>query len=102
MITIRASAEGQPTARGGRHQEIAMSRRDLAPLAIAVVIAALTLGAGATERTAVDDVFKAMKVTRVVPPVPVPDVALPAIEGGLIRLADLRGQVVILGFFVTT
>ncbi len=65
------------------------------------IIAALTLGAGAAEWTATNDMFKAMKANRVVPPVPAPDVALPALDSGSIRLADLKGRVVILGFFVT-
>jgi len=42
-----------------------------------------------------------MKVNRVVPPVPASDLTLPALDGGSIRLADLKGRVVILGFFVT-
>jgi cytochrome oxidase Cu insertion factor (SCO1/SenC/PrrC family) len=78
-----------------------MRRRGLSPLAIVSILAALTLSAGAGEWTATDDIFKAMKANRVVPPVPAPDVALPGLDSVSIRLADLKGRVVILGFFVT-
>lgn len=78
-----------------------MRKRGLGPLAIVLIVAAFTVGAGTAEWTATDDIFKAMKVNRVVPPVPAHDVALAALDGGSIRLADLKGRVVILGFFVT-
>jgi cytochrome oxidase Cu insertion factor (SCO1/SenC/PrrC family) len=79
-----------------------MRKRGLGTSAIVSIIAALALGAGAAERTATDDIFEAMRANRVVPPVPAPDVVLPGLDGGSIRLADLRGQAVILGFFVTS
>lgn len=79
-----------------------MRKRGLGTSAIVSIIAALALGAGAAERTATDDIFEAMRANRVVPPVPAPDVVLTGLDGGSIRLADLRGQAVILGFFVTS
>lgn len=79
-----------------------MRNTGLASVAIVVVIAALAVGARGAERTPIDDVFKGMKVSRVVPPVPAPDVALPGLDGGSIRLADLRGEIVLVGFFHTT
>ena len=79
-----------------------MRKQGLAHFALLSMIAALTFGAGAAERPGTDDIFEAMRASRVVPPVAAPDLALPALDGGSIRLADLRGHVVILGFFVTT
>ena len=78
-----------------------MRKRGLGPLAIVLIVAAFTVGAGTAEWTATDDIFEAMRANRVVPPVPAPDVVLPGLDGGSIRLADLHGQAVILGFFVT-
>jgi hypothetical protein len=47
------------------------------------------------------DPFEAMGVLRVVPPAPVPDLAFRALDGRLVRLRDLRGKPVVLGFFTT-
>ncbi len=79
-----------------------MRREGLARLALVSVIAALALGAASAERTVLDEIFEAMRANRVVPPVAAPDVALPAPNGNSMRLTDLRGKVVVLGFFVTT
>lgn len=54
------------------------------------------------ETVAEDDLFAVMKVTRVLPPTAAPDVMLPGVDGGSLRLADLRGKALIVGFFVTT
>jgi cytochrome oxidase Cu insertion factor (SCO1/SenC/PrrC family) len=50
---------------------------------------------------AADDPFSALKASKVAPPEPAPDVTFPTLEGGSLRLADLKGKVVILGFFFT-
>jgi peroxiredoxin len=42
-----------------------------------------------------------MRANRVVPPADAPDVTLPTTDGRSLRLADLRGRAVIVGFFVT-
>ncbi len=76
-------------------------KRGCGPAAIVSIIAAFALGAGAAQGTAPDDVFEAMRANRVVPTVPAPDVVFPRLDGGSVRLADLRGRAVILGFFVT-
>jgi len=73
----------------------------LSRLAVLLLLAAPAVGAGPMERTAVDDLFDAMRANRVAPPVSAPDVTLPALDGGSIRLSDLKGHVVIVGFFVT-
>jgi len=72
-----------------------------ARLALVAIVAALALGAGPAPRTAADDVFNAMRANRVVTPMPAPGVTLPALDGGSMRLEDLRGRVVIVGFFVS-
>lgn len=78
-----------------------MRRQGWAGAAMGAMIAALAVGAGAAERPAVDDAFEAMRANRVVAPVAAPDLTLPALDGRSIRLTDLRGHAVILGFFVT-
>ncbi len=81
---------------------MSMKREGGGRLALVSVVAVLALRAGAAGPTPIDDAFEAMRANRVVPPVPAPDVTLPGLDGRSIRLADLRGHVVILGFFVTT
>lgn len=49
-----------------------------------------------------DDVFGAMKANRAVPPVLAPDLEIPSVTGGSLRLSDFRGKALIVGFFVTT
>lgn len=71
-----------------------MSRVLLGALSLVMLFAG---AASASE----EQLFSAMKVTPVNPPVAVPDLAIPSIDGGVIRLADLRGKVLVLGFFVT-
>ncbi len=50
---------------------------------------------------AAEDPFSGLKASKVAPPEPAPDVTFPTLEGESLRLADLKGKVVILGFFVT-
>ena len=77
-----------------------MTERVLRVSSVAMV-AALVMGAGPAPRRAGDEVFDAMRANRVVTPMPAPGVTLPALDGGSMRLEDLRGRVVILGFFVS-
>lgn len=78
-----------------------MNKKRFACLGALLLLAALALGAGPVQRTAVDDLFDAMRANRVAPPVPAPDVTMSALDGGSIRLVDLQGHAVIVGFFVT-
>lgn len=57
--------------------------------------------AGLTSVDAVRDPFEAIGVDRVVGPVPAPDLAFRSLDGREVRLGDLRGKVVLLGFFST-
>lgn len=70
-------------------------------VALVAAMAALTLGAAAAPSTTVDEVFDVMRANRVAPPAAAPDVTLSTPDGRLVRLADLRGRVVVVGFFVT-
>ena len=62
---------------------------------------ALTLGAGQAAPAA-DDLFAAMGVQRPANTIPAPALSLPSLEGATLHLKDLRGKVVLLGFFTTT
>jgi len=77
-----------------------MTERVLRVISVAMV-AALVISAGPAPRQAADDVFDAMRANRLATPRPAPGVTLPALDGGSMRLEDLRGRVVILGFFVS-
>lgn len=57
-------------------------------------------GAGAAA-SSLEEIYDAMRANRVVPPADAPDVTLPTTDGRSLRLADLRGRAVIVGFFVT-
>ncbi len=69
-----------------------------------IVATALALGllirldiAGAAAR----DPFDAMAIDRVVAPTPAPDVVFRTLDGREMRVGDLRGRLVLLGFFTT-
>ena len=71
------------------------------PLAVVFVGAVLTLGSTAPA-SAAEDLFSALGAERLVTPRAAPDLALPSLDGGMVRLKDLRGKAVLLGFFTTT
>jgi cytochrome oxidase Cu insertion factor (SCO1/SenC/PrrC family) len=47
------------------------------------------------------DPFEAMAIDRVTAPTLAPDVVLRTLDGREVRVGDLRGQLVLLGFFTT-
>ena len=66
------------------------------------VLGGFALWAACTTAMAADDPFAAIRARPAVPPAAAPDVVLQGINGSALRLAELRGKAVILGFFVTT
>jgi cytochrome oxidase Cu insertion factor (SCO1/SenC/PrrC family) len=68
---------------------------------VAVVVSLLVAVDVAPARSA-GDPFAAMGVDRTGLPVPAPDIAFRSLEGREVRLRDLRGRVVLLGFFTTS
>lgn len=71
------------------------------PWAVVFVSAALTLGSTAPA-SAGEDLFAALGAERLVTSRAAPDLALPSLDGGVVRLRDFRGKVVLLSFFTTT
>jgi hypothetical protein len=58
--------------------------------------------AGVAPVRAAGDPFEGMDVDRAGLPVPAPDLAFWSLDGQEVRLRDLRGRVVLLGFFTTS
>jgi hypothetical protein len=68
---------------------------------VGLAIAALTLGSREPV-LATEDLFRSMGAERPANSGPAPDLALPTLDGGTVRIKDFRGKVVLLGFFSTT
>ncbi len=60
------------------------------------ICGALTFPASVSAAGAANDAFAAMRVERVIPPMSVAGLVLPAIDGSPIRFADFKGKVVVL------
>ena len=85
-----------PGSRSGRL--LVVLARAVAPTLVLVLAAALPAALGEAAR----DPFEAMSVQRPPEPAAAPDFAFRTAEGREVRLAELRGRVVLLGFFATT
>lgn len=70
-------------------------------IALASAFLALVL-IGVASGQARKDPFDAMGVHRPLEPVPAPEFVFRSLDGGEARLHDLRGKVVLLGFFTTS
>ena len=71
-------------------------------ISVAVTVGLLLpLVAGLVNVRAAGDPFEAMAVARVAEVAPAPDLAFQTLAGREVRLHELRGKVVLLGFFTT-
>lgn len=62
---------------------------------------ALTAGVGGAAEAQGVDPFEAMRAVRPAAPLPAPDVTFRTLDGQNVRLADVKGKPVLLGFFTT-
>ncbi|MGH7392345.1 MAG: peroxiredoxin family protein [Candidatus Rokuibacteriota bacterium] len=70
-------------------------------LRLRLVALALTAGVGGAAEAQSGDLSEAMRVVRLASPLPAPDVTFRTLDGQNVRLADLKGRPVLLGFFTT-
>ena len=75
-----------------------MERRALSVAAVAASVTVAWLIASAAAAT---DPFEAMRVLRPSAPESAPDVAFTTLDGRDVRVRDLRGKPILLGFFTT-
>ena len=75
-----------------------MERRALSVAALTASVIFAWLLAGTAAAT---DPFEAMRVLRPSAPEPAPDVAFTTLDGRDVRVRDLRGKPILLGFFTT-
>lgn len=78
-----------------------MAMRGLVTLIVALVTVGALVELGGAPAGA-EAVFAALDVQQPPTPTPAPELALPDLNGQTVRLNDLRGKVVLLGFFTTT
>lgn len=69
-------------------------------LRLRLVALALTAGVGGAAEAQSGDPFEAMRAVRLAAPLPA-DVTFRTLDGQNVRLADLKGKPVLLGFFTT-
>ncbi len=68
---------------------------------VMLVITAVTVGVSGPA-LGTEELFAALGVQRPANPTSAPDLALPSLDGRTVHIKDLRGKVVLLGFFTTT
>ncbi len=72
---------------------------------VTVIVALVIVGASVAPRgpaAGAEALFAELDVQRPPRLAPAPELALPDLNGRVVRLNDLRGRVVLLGFFTTT
>jgi cytochrome oxidase Cu insertion factor (SCO1/SenC/PrrC family) len=77
-------------------------REQIARLSLVAVVLSLLVAVGVAPARSAGDPFEAMGVDRTGLPVQAPDLAFRSLEGRGVRLREMRGRVVLLGFFATS